>query len=103
MRTWQFGTAACGLLLCSFSAWAYQPYDSTDADVAEQHGIEIELGWREADLETDHEDAISAVFNYGIGHGREIVLEGEWQSLESPTTGTHASINDVALLLKQVH
>jgi hypothetical protein len=103
MRTGQFGAAACGLLLCSFSARAYRPYDSTDADVTVKDGVVIELGWREAELETDHEGAISAIFNYGIGHQREIVLEGEWQRLESPTTGTQSSFDDVALSVKQVH
>ena len=104
MHIRQTGAAtACCLMLSASSAWAYRPYDSTDADVADEDELEIELGWRDAEFEPDQERAIAAVFNFGIGHERELVLEGQWDRFESPSAGTHSSVNDVALLLKQVH
>lgn len=54
-------------------------------------------------FEPDQEHALAAVLNFGIGHERELVLEGEWDRFESPSAGTHSSVKDVALLLKQVH
>jgi hypothetical protein len=90
-------------IIWSTAGWAYRPYDSTDADVAEDDELEIELGWRDLKLEPDEEQALGAVFNFGIGHEREIVLEGEWQRYESQATGTQSAIADVGLFLKQVH
>ena len=90
----------CGLLLSVPSAWAYRPYDSTDADVADDSEVEIEAGWREATFESDDERAAAAVFSFGMGHDREIVLEGEWQHSDS---NTDSSLGDVGLFLKQIH
>jgi hypothetical protein len=102
MRARRIGaTAGCGIFLCVTSAWAYRPYDSTDADVADKGAIELELGWRNSRFETDEEQAAGAVFNLGIGHDREIVFEGEWR--DSSTADSGSSIGDVGLFLKQVH
>jgi len=101
MQIGRIGAAVvCGLLLCGSPAWAYRPYDSTDADVADDGELEIEFGWREARFESDEERATDAVFSFGIGHGREIILEGEWQHSDS---NTEPSFADVGLFLKQVH
>ncbi|HEU5137995.1 MAG TPA: hypothetical protein VFU13_22820 [Steroidobacteraceae bacterium] len=91
----------CVILLCSPAAWAYRPYDSTDADVADDDEIELEVGWRDSKIESDHEQAARAVLNFGIGRDREIVVEGEWQ--RSPGAKSESSIGDVGLFLKQVH
>jgi hypothetical protein len=103
MRVYGFGIATCVILVCAAPAWAYRPYDSTDADVADDDELEIELGWRDSKAQTDEESAVSAVFNFGIGHGREIILEGEWQRTQASGGESQSSIGDVALLLKQVH
>jgi hypothetical protein len=95
--------AGCAIFLCVTSAWAYRPYDSTDADVADDDEVELELGWRNSQFETDEEQAAGAVFNLGIGHEREIVFEGEWRRSESPSAESDSSIGDVGLFLKQVH
>lgn len=93
--------AAC-LLLCVPSAWAYRPYDSTDADVAGDDEIEMELGWRDLNVDADHEQTAVGALNFGMGHRREIVLEGEWQRLESPAESV-TTFGDVGLFIKQVH
>ena len=90
---WRPWVAAFGLF-AGTSAWAYRPYDSTDADVASERETEIELGLRAADDGAGHEQAIDAVLNIGIGQGREIVVEGQW---------LHSSVEDVGVFLKQVH
>lgn len=66
------------LLGYSPQASAYRPFDGTDADVAEEHEIEIELG----PLQYTHEGhervlvAPAVVFNVGLSDRLEFVLEG---------------------------
>jgi len=95
--------AAIGAALAGAPAWAYRPYDSTDADTLEDHELEIELGWRDLTAPSDGERAVDAVFNYGIGHSREVILEGSWLRTPSANGGWNSSISDVALKLKQLH
>ena len=66
------------------AAWAYRPFVSTDAAVAEPKEVEIELGYFNLDR-THHENAISTphtVLNYGIAKNVELV--GEFTLQESP-------------------
>jgi hypothetical protein len=66
------------------SAWAYRPFVSTDAAVAEPKEVEIELGYFNLDR-IHHENAISTphmVLNYGIAKNVELV--GEFNLQESP-------------------
>jgi len=86
--------AACGLLAWASQCRAYRPYDSTDADVADDKEVEIEMGWRRTEVGSDDESGLPMVFNLGIGHDRELNLEGEF---------TQSSVVDVRLALKQVH
>jgi hypothetical protein len=71
--------------------------------VADDDELEIELGWRDSKSETEEERAARAVVNFGIGHGREIILEGEWQHSQAATGESQSSFGDGALFLKQVH
>jgi hypothetical protein len=66
------------------SAWAYRPFVSTDAAVAEPKEVEIELGYFNLDRD-HHENTISTphmVLNYGIAKNVELV--GEFNLQESP-------------------
>lgn len=61
-----------------FSAWAYRPFDSTDADVAGPRELEFEVG----PIESLHSDTgrllfvPSLVVNFGIAEGWEVVAQG---------------------------
>jgi hypothetical protein len=71
-------------LLVPASAWAYRPFVSTDAAVAEPKEVEIELGYFNLDRNR-HENTISTphtVLNYGIAKNMELV--GEFTLQESP-------------------
>jgi hypothetical protein len=84
-------------------AWSYRPYDSTDADVADEGEVELELGSREARFDGAAERAIRAVVNYGIGRDRELIVEGEWVRQESTPGDFQTSFADAGVFLKQVH
>ncbi len=57
-------------------SFAYRPFDQTDADTAEDHTIELELGPLRLDRGhgyTEYEPGL--VFNYGFSPGWELVVE----------------------------
>ncbi len=57
-------------------AFAYRPFDQTDADTAEEHTIELELGPFRLDRghgRTEYEPGF--VFNYGFAAGWELVVD----------------------------
>ncbi|HWC63069.1 MAG TPA: hypothetical protein VG501_05555 [Rhizomicrobium sp.] len=62
-----------------FAAWAYRPFDSTDASVADLNSFEIEL----SPLSYRHDGegvaliAPQARLNYGFAENWEVVLEGQ--------------------------
>lgn len=68
-----------GLLVWSGDAFAYRPFDTTDAAVADLHAVEIEL----SPLSYRHDNdgtaliAPSLRLNYGFAKDWEVVLEGE--------------------------
>ena len=88
------------MLLTGSPAWAYRPFVSTDAAVADPKEVEIELGYfqfartRDEDLFTTP----TAVLNYGLVDRLEIV--GEFAVEE----GRHAGLQlvDPAVFLKAV-
>ena len=87
-----------GVLLLPASAWAYRPFVSTDAAVADPKEVEIELGYFNLER-TRHENTIAApsvVLNYGVAKNLEIV--GEFRLEMSPDV----EITDPALSLKGV-
>lgn len=80
------------------SAWAYRPFVSTDAAVADPKEVEIELGYFNLDR-NHHENTISiphAVLNYGIAQNLELV--GEFSLEVSPDV----EITDPGVSLKAV-
>jgi hypothetical protein len=80
------------------AAWAYRPFVSTDAAVAEPREVEVELGYfnldrnrRENTISTPH-----TVLNYGIA--RNVELVGEFNLQESPDV----ELTDPGLFVKAV-
>lgn len=84
------------------AAWAYRPFDGTDAGVAEPHVVELELGpvGYEREGSTRALVAPALVLNYGFAPGLEAVLEGRqrWGLRHSG----RRELDDVALSLKSV-
>src|SRR5438270_10563867 len=65
------------ILLIPASAWAYRPFVSTDAAVADPKEVEIELGYFNLDR-THRAHTISTphvVLNYGVAKNLELVAE----------------------------
>jgi hypothetical protein len=95
----------CVLGWCS-SAFAYRPFDSTDADVAGAGTFELELGpvgylkeGRDRFLVTP-----AAVANFGLAGDREFVVEGTLQRpIDDTSDRARTSLVDTGLFLKQVH
>src|ERR1700749_1646942 len=74
------------LIWLIFPAWAYRPFEGTDAAVAAPGEVEIEL--QPAGPRRDEAGsslvAPAAVFNFGLDHEWEAVLEGQGQTPLSP-------------------
>src|SRR5258708_21069512 len=67
------------IVACGSNAFAYRPFDGTDAAVAEPGVVEIELGPAQY-LQVGPDRALVAptvIFNYGIAERWEMVLQGE--------------------------
>lgn|ERR1043166_6677517 len=88
------------LVFCSSSAWAYRPFISTDAAVADVKEIEIELGYfnLERDRGKNTFTIPKTVLNYGLIRNLEVVAEF---TVEEPPHGSVGLI-DAALSLKAV-
>ena len=85
-------------MLIPASAWAYRPFVSTDAAVAEPSEVEIELGYFNLDR-TGRENTISTphvVLNYGIAKNLELVAEFNLQ------VSPDVELTDPSLSLKGV-
>src|SRR5438067_7880072 len=85
---------AIGLLLAWTSeAFAYRPFDGTDAAVAEPGEVEIELQPAGAQWSQRQNLLIApaVVFNYGLLENWEAVLEGQLQTPFSPSGATTLS------------
>jgi hypothetical protein len=90
----------CGLFLAPIKAWAYRPFVSTDADVADKGEIEIEFGyfnWERADDENSYITP-QLVFNYGLTDTLELVGEFEVEH----QSGEKSQLVDPGLFLKSV-
>jgi len=86
------------VLLAVPSAWAYRPFVSTDAAVADPKEFEIELGVLTVDR-TGHDNtytAPSVVLNYGVLDRWELVTEFRVQE------GSGTDVTDPAVSLKTV-
>lgn len=75
--------AALGLLACCNPAFAYRPFDGTDAAVATKEEVDIELqpAGRLRDESGTSLIAPATVFNYGFSEDWEAVLEGQGRHL----------------------
>jgi hypothetical protein len=94
--------ATLSLMACCGPAFAYRPFDGTDAAVAAKGEVEIELqpAGRLRDESGTSLIAPATVFNYGLSEGWEAVLEGQGQTLLSPPGPT--SLAAAGAFLKHV-
>jgi hypothetical protein len=98
--------AVLGLVLtCGWSApaYAYRPFDSTDADVAKQGEIDLECGPFGYIVEGDSRVLVvpAAILNFGMTEGWELVIEGRNFVRLSPGSGDGRDrIRDAALSVK---
>lgn len=106
---WQFprrlasgSVIALGLMSWSTSAFAYRPFDGTDAAVAAPGEVEIELqpAGRLREQGSTALIAPATVLNYGLSEGWEAVLEGQGQTPLSPSGPT--SLTAAGAFLKHV-
>jgi hypothetical protein len=94
------------IVLCSTvwsgSAWAYRPFDGTDAAVAAPGELEIELqpAGRLRESGTTTLVAPATVLNFGLSEGWEAVFEGQGQTPLSPSGPT--SLTAAGAFLKHV-
>jgi hypothetical protein len=104
MKTWRCSvTLSIALLPCLLlpsSAWAYRPFVSTDAAVADIKEFEVELGYFNLERVNRRNNFVvpTVVFNYGFMHDVEVV--GEF-AVEEPAHG-RVRLTDGGLSLKAV-
>jgi hypothetical protein len=95
--------AGTAIVAGSTAAFAYRPFDGTDAAVADLHEVEIELQ-PAGTLRQDSQTTLIAphvVYNYGFEKNWELVVEGLGQF---PLTNSddNPSLADVGVFLKHV-
>src|SRR5215470_19167378 len=85
-------------------AFAYRPFDSTDAAVADVNQLEIELGPAQFRRATDERTVVAPayVINYGFTKNWELVLEGRAEHPLSPAEDAQSRLVGDALFLKGV-
>ncbi len=86
-------------------AYAYRPFNSTDAAVAARGEMEIECGPFGYVVDADGHFLVvpSAILNFGIADGWELVIEGRHFLLVQPVSdGRRNTLRDTALSLKGV-
>jgi hypothetical protein len=90
------------LLSWSSSAFAYRPFDGTDAAVAAPGEVEIELqpAGRQREQGSTTLIAPATVLNYGLSEGWEAVFEGQGQTPLAPSGPT--SLTSAGAFLKHV-
>ena len=81
-----------------------RPFDGTDAAVAEKGVFELEAGVGRVHIgDVDSVAIPSLVFNYGLPHDTEIVLEGQLNhDFGGSVDGPRTQLGDTALSLKHV-
>lgn len=102
--TAQLAATALATTLLGANAWAYRPFDGTDAAVAETGVFELEAGLGRTRIgDVDSLALPSLVFNYGLPHDTEIVLEGQLEhQAGSRADGPRNTLTDTSLSLKHV-
>jgi hypothetical protein len=102
-------TIICGLVLATVwpsPAYAYRPFDGTDAGVAGPGEVELDLGYFHYLREGEQKSIVApaAVVNFGLGKGNELVLEGRVRThLNRQADERRTTFEDAALSFKQVH
>jgi len=98
--------SACLLLIALWPhvAKAYRPFDGTDADVAELHALELELGpvgyYR---MGASHDFVTGGVLNFGFAERFELVLEGfDFAALDNATPRAPNRFTDTSVFVKSV-
>jgi hypothetical protein len=94
------------LVLLPLRAFAYRPFDSTDADVAQLGNFEIELG-PAGYLGVGRQEYVtlpSLVLNYGFAPGWEVVFSGVYELSLGPglTPAQRSAVTQTGLTLKHV-
>lgn len=99
---WLGPIIALCLTASSGPAWAYRPFDGTDAAVAAPGELEIELQPAGRLREGGNTTLVApaTVINYGMSEGWEAVFEGQGQTPLSPSGPT--SLTSVGAFLKHV-
>src|SRR6266849_809218 len=101
---WLASGPVIALYLAAWSgpAWAYRPFDGTDAAVAAPGELEIELQPAGRLHEGGNTTLVApaTVINYGLSDGWEAVFEGQGQTLLSPSGPT--SLTSAGAFLKHV-
>lgn len=91
--------------LRSAPAWAYRPFDGTDADVAELGDFELELGPTHFYYEAGHTYSIApaTVLNFGIVKDTELVIDFENFIATDPSDGRpRVALLNTDVLVKHV-
>jgi len=90
------------LTASSGSAWAYRPFDGTDAAIAAPGELEIELQPAGRLREGGNTTLVApaTVINYGLSEGWEAVVEGQGQTPLSPSGPT--SLTSAGAFLKHI-
>jgi hypothetical protein len=89
-------------MVCPTSAWAYRPFDGTDAAVAAPGELEVELQPAGRLREGPNTTLIApaTVLNFGLSEGWEAVFEGQGETPLSPSGPT--SLSAAGAFLKHV-
>ncbi len=89
--------------LCS-NAFAYRPFDGTDAAVAEDGVFELETGVGRTRIGDVDDIAIpQAVFNFGLPYDTEFVIEGQFdRELGGHIDGSRNTLGDTQFSFKHV-
>jgi hypothetical protein len=96
---------AFALLAYAGFAFAYRPFDSTDADVAKAGELEIELGPVQWLRENGKRflQAPAVIANFGLERSRELVIEGRHEvALDADANEHRSALVDNAVSIKQV-
>lgn len=104
MTRWRQSLAAMTMLLAT-PAFAYRPFDSTDAAVADTGELELELGpvGRLREGERKFRVAPALVANVGFARDRELVIEGRREVARNREEGEPRSVlQDNGVSVKQV-
>lgn len=96
----------CVVVACACfapSAYAYRPFDGTDAGVAEPGIFELEIGATRLHQAEQRTLGVPAfTLNFGLEGDTEIVFDGRLEHQQGDTDGSRNSLNDTALSVKHV-